>query len=282
MLLNRQQRKHLAASTLEVLRTGQVGDWDISECLDSSKQKTSSYPENHNISVQSLRPVKESTRTEIRVFNMTTIAAAKQLLLEETEDAVASVAALNFASAVNPGGGFLDGSVAQEESLAMNSGLYACLNGDLMYEHHWKNRNYGIYSDWAIFSPDVPVFRNEVDGSLLDAPWLCSIVSCPCINAGVAQKHMNLSKGQMRDLLEKRMRRMLIVLAAHHDGNVVLGAWGCGVFKNDPAVIASIFSELLQDKLFANRWPKIIFAVLDKENGRAIRAFESAFATWAS
>ena len=84
---------------------------------------------------------------------------------------------------------------------------------------------------------------------------------------------------EIRSELRKRMRRMLCVLAAHHSGSVVLGAWGCGVFKNDPRVIAELFEEFLcQDPIFRNRWPKVVFAVLDRSRQKkTIHAFEEVF-----
>lgn len=77
-----------------------------------------------------------------------------------------AVAALNFASATHPGGGFLSGARAQEESIARSSGLFACLEGREMYSWH-RSRLDAMYSDWIIYSPDVPVFRTD-DGELLE------------------------------------------------------------------------------------------------------------------
>ena len=76
--------------------------------------------------------------------------------------------ALNFANATNPGGGFLGGATAQEESLCWATGLYACLLGNPMYAFHQEHDD-GLYTDYVIYSPDVPVFRSDV-GALLAAP----------------------------------------------------------------------------------------------------------------
>jgi uncharacterized protein (TIGR02452 family) len=85
--------------------------------------------------------------------------------------------ALNFASATSPGGGFLSGARAQEECLARCSGLYACLADNPMYGFHRARRD-ALYSDYAVYSPDVPVFRSEDPaGTLLDEPWLCSFIT---------------------------------------------------------------------------------------------------------
>ena len=86
-------------------------------------------------------------------YNATTLEVARGLADEGHR-----VAALNFASARNPGGGFLTGARAQEESLARASGLYAMLLDDPMYDHH-RSRKDPLYTAWVIYSPDVPVFR---------------------------------------------------------------------------------------------------------------------------
>jgi uncharacterized protein (TIGR02452 family) len=86
-------------------------------------------------------------QTVIEVKNETTLAAARRLL-----DLARKPVALNFASATHPGGGFLSGGLAQEESLARSSGLYACLRNNPMYEYHRSNYD-PLYSNYAIYSP---------------------------------------------------------------------------------------------------------------------------------
>src|SRR5205814_6023280 len=110
--------------------------------------------------------------TSFQVVNRTTLDAARRLL---DLDPGADVLCLTFASAKHPGGGFLGGARAQEESLARTSGLYACINGNPMYAFHQAHSD-AMYTDYAIYSPDVPVFRND-EGQLLDQPYLCSFIT---------------------------------------------------------------------------------------------------------
>ena len=74
-------------------------------------------------------------------------------LVKPDTGGVASVSPPKAASAKHPGGGFLGGARAQEESLARSSGLYACINGNPMYDHH-KAHGDAMYTDYAIYSPD--------------------------------------------------------------------------------------------------------------------------------
>jgi len=89
---------------------------------------------------------------------------------------------LNFASATHPGGGFLSGARAQEEYLARSSGLYACIRDNPMYAFH-RSRSDPHYTNYAVYSPEVPVFRSD-DGSLLDEPYTVGIITSPAVNAG--------------------------------------------------------------------------------------------------
>lgn len=113
-----------------------------------------------------------SRQTSVAVANLTSLAAARRLMDEAFRPAV-----LNFASAKSPGGGFLLGARAQEEYLARSSGLHACLVGNGMYDYHGA-RSDDMYSDWVIYSPDVPVFRDD-GGDLLESPYTVSIITSP-------------------------------------------------------------------------------------------------------
>mmetsp|Transcript_34108 Transcript_34108/g.82735 ORF Transcript_34108/g.82735 Transcript_34108/m.82735 type:complete len:402 (-) Transcript_34108:607-1812(-) len=307
---NRETRKRMAEETVRVTETGilplagsveaaAAGELDISSLVQESVQGTCSYSQ--SAAVPKPLPKKKGIITSFHVVNTTTLDAAQRLLQSAENDDIGNVAALNFASAKNPGGGFLRGAMAQEESLALHSGLYACLKDDEMYDYHRNKKSSlstGIYSDWVIFSPNVPVFRRETDGAFTE-PWPCSFITCPCVNNNVGPSGHGLLYGRGKknknnknvktekftntgqdksQLLHKRAKRMLQVVAAHHDGPLVLGAWGCGVFRNDPNTVANIFSNLLRlDKMFVNRWPTVVFAVLDNNAGETIRPFEAAF-----
>src|SRR5690349_10255388 len=171
-------------------------------------------------------------RTQIEVRNETTFSALQRLA-----DGTSHVGCLNFASAKNPGGGFLSGAQAQEEALARASALYPCL---LMardyYESNRANRS-AIYLDLVIYSPLVPFFRND-DGALLEKPLLTSVITAPAPNAGAVAQNESRNLPLVEPALKRRAELVLQIATAHSVERLVLGAWGCGVFRNDPGSVA--------------------------------------------
>jgi uncharacterized protein (TIGR02452 family) len=211
--------------------------------------------------------------TVFETQNETTLRAARRLL---SEGAV-RVLALNFASARHPGGGFRGGSQAQEESLARASGLYACLTPHrTMYE---TNDRFGscLYTDHMIYAPDVPVFRDD-DDVLLEQPYPLSFLTAPAVNAGALKDH---ERGRIAPVMLARTEKVLAVAAKHGHETIVLGAWGCGVFRNDPEQVADWFAwHLTGAGAYCAAFRKVVFAVLDSAGtGVNFRPFASRFGT---
>lgn len=202
-------------------------------------------------------------RTRIEVLNETTFGALQRLA-----DGVDHVACLNFASANNPGG-FLSGGQAQEEALARSSALYPCLlRAPDYYERNRANRS-TIYLDMVIFSPLVAFFRDD-SGALLETPIFASVISAPAPNAGAVAQNEPGNLVLLEPALRRRAELVLQTAQGHEVDKIVLGAWGCGVFRNDPRMVAGIFSELLClhgpfDKVFS----EVVFAVFDPSEGQA-------------
>jgi uncharacterized protein (TIGR02452 family) len=212
-------------------------------------------------------------RTSFLVVNGTSLAAAHRMAQTGAEPPMV----LNFASARNPGGGFLGGARAQEESLARASALYATIENAAMYAHHRHVVRDCVYTDWMIHSPDVPVFRDPA-GALLDAPYACAFITAPAPNAGVVLVRAPERHEEVRAAMARRVGRMLAIAAHHGHSRLVLGAWGCGVFKNDPAHVAGCFAAALHGD-FAGVFQEIVFAVLDwSEARRFVRPFVEQFA----
>ncbi|MDC0677521.1 TIGR02452 family protein [Sorangium atrum] len=213
--------------------------------------------------------------TAIQVTGETTGAAGRRLIEQEGE---ARVMALNFASAKNPGGGFLRGAKAQEEDLARCSALYASLVEQRDY--YDQNRACGsfLYTDHIIYSPDVPFFRDE-QHALLDRPFALSIITAPAPNAGEAFQRDDAADQEIRAALERRADMVLAAAGAHGHRCLVLGAWGCGVFRNDPREVADVFARCLGSPRFRGAFSRVVFAVYDRGDDRPnYRAFQERFA----
>jgi uncharacterized protein (TIGR02452 family) len=218
-----------------------------------------------------------STRTPVafEIVNETTLHAARRLLEGEPG---ARVLALNFASARHPGGGFLKGSQAQEESLARASGLYACISRfRAMYDANARFPSC-LYTDHMIYSPDVPVFRDDED-ALLDRPYPLSFVTAPAVNVGALRINEPGALRRVEPVMLSRMEKVLSLAVVHGHNMLVLGAWGCGVFANDPERVACWFHRhLTGEGTFRRAFRKVVFAVLDRTEARSmIRPFERRF-----
>jgi uncharacterized protein (TIGR02452 family) len=238
----------------------------IRDDLQAAIAGTVSYPPDAELP----RVSDGSHATTFEVVNETTLAVAERLTSQGHR-----VVALNFASAKHPGGGFLGGARAQEESLCRSSGLYACINGNPMYAFH-SRKGGGFYTNYAIYSPNVPVFFTDA-GNPLPKPYLCSFITSPAVNAGVYSPAHAPQVSSVKTEMAARIEKVLAVAAGHGHDTLILGAWGCGVFRNDPEMIAELFAESLKGR-FKGVFRHVAFAILDySEKREIIGPFEKQF-----
>ncbi|GAA2339947.1 TIGR02452 family protein [Streptomyces cuspidosporus] len=228
-------------------------------------------------------PADRATRFE--VTGESSLEAARRLTreAERAEGAGGAVAVLNFASARNPGGGYLGGAQAQEEALCRASALYACLRAAPEFYAAHRADPSPFYSDRVIHSPGVPVFRDD-RGALLDDWYEVGFLTSAAPNAGVIAQRTPELVAAVPKALAARAGRVLEVAVAHGYRRLVLGAWGCGVFRNDPAEVAGAFRDRLTGAgRFAGRFERVVFAVLDRRADSPTRAaFAAAFGTAAA
>ncbi|KQV15461.1 MULTISPECIES: TIGR02452 family protein [unclassified Kitasatospora] len=192
-----------------------------------------------------------------------------------TEDGGSHVAVLNFASARNPGGGYLRGAKAQEEDLCRSALLYHCLLAAPDYYEAHRASGDLHYSHRVIWSPAVPVIRDD-RRELLRQPYAVSFLTSPAPNAGQLTLRSEGRPVDVRAVLVERAGRVLGVAAAHGVRELVLGAWGCGVFRNDPAEVADAFALALAE--YGGTFTRVVFAVWDRTPVSANRAaFEARF-----
>lgn len=284
--MNRKQRAEIAIATLEIIDRGiylnpKNESIELSEDLAKAKENSKHYrPEMFkNIFLAVERIVKnnpQKNQTKFEINNETTLKAAQRLIVDlEKKDTIC----LNFASAKNPGGGFINGSNAQEESLARSSGLYPCINQmQAMYQTN-RNLKSCLYTDNIIYSPQVPVFRDD-NGNLLDFYYLLSVITSAAVNAGaVLRSKEKISQAEIKNVMSERAKKVLAVAVINNYRNIILGAWGCGVFQNSPRDIAEIFHHhLVKNDYFKNYFDRVVFAILDNSQGsQTIGAFENIF-----
>jgi len=211
----------------------------------------------------------------VEVREESTLLAAQSLSVECDE---ARIGVLNFASARHPGGGFLKGADAQEESLARSSGLYLSLLECRTYYDGQRGSRDGLNTDDMIWSPECPVVRDH-DGTLLDRPYLVDFITSTAPNVSSRAAKRQPAPSEVLEALKLRIGKIL-ALAAHHEcTHLVLGAWGCGVYANDPTEVAAAFYGHLRPKkgMFWGRFEKVIFAIAPDGPKRNLDCFRRRF-----
>ncbi len=227
---------------------GPAGPVDISGEVKACVQATVHYGADH----AHPNPAKGPHSTTYEVTNETTLSAHRRHLAKGHK-----VVSLNFAAATNPGGGFLTGARAQEEYLCRSSALYLAIKDSPMYAFH-RREGHKRYSDAMIYSPDVPVFRDD-EHRLLPKPYLASFIT----SAAPLTKHLHPEELTLvADILRKRIWKILTVAQAHGHDSLVLGAWGCGAFGNDGNQVAALFRWALEDD-FKGAFKEVTFAIVD-------------------
>lgn len=227
---------------------------------------------------------------EIRVTGHRSFEAARAIT-EEYPDA--RIAVHNFASPVNPGGGVVNGSSAQEESLCRCSTLYYSLDQRRMWDAYYlpnRGRGDALATDACIWTPDVVICKSDeaLPQRLSREQWLSvDVVTCAAPNLrGTTSNLLNPAASRtdgvpltrIFDIHRQRARHLLAVAASEQVDCLVLGAFGCGAFRNDPYLVANAWHEAINE--YRTYFDLIEFAVFhmpyESENYEAFAAeFES-------
>ena len=272
--MTREQRIQNAEQTLRIIEEGSFSvdgrTIDISDVVQQSVDYSELYsPE--TLAEYTLRSFDKKFQTSIVVNNQTSMEAASDCA-KETE----KTGCLNFASAKNPGGGFLGGALAQEECLASASSLYPSLIKfqQEMYDYNRNRRTY-LYSDYMIYSPNVCFFKND-NGELLEAPYRMDILTSPAVNVSAMYQNDMSELPLVDETMMNRTDKLLSLFTSKGAEVLVLGAWGCGVFRNSPEKIAAHFAHFLtKGGKYDGVFKKVVFAVLDRsKNQENINAFK--------
>ena len=276
------KRIAIAKDTVQILEAGYYcspdgKQVDIVQELASCLEQTKCYEPDTLSTIQQkvLSDNPQFLTIEFEVRNETTLMGAERLARSQQFQ---KIGVLNFASAKNPGGGFLKGSQAQEESLARSSALYKSLLQCPEYYNFHRSHKSLLYSDRIIYSPGCPIIRRD-DGTLLEKPYLVDFLTSPAPNAGAIWRNQPQEGEKIGEVLYNRGAKLLSLAIDNGCDALVLGAWGCGVFRNEPSIVAQMFADfLLPQGQFAGRFKTVLFSVLDStKQGRILREFQSRF-----
>ena len=177
------------------------------------------------------------------------------------------VLVLNFANPVNPGGGVRRGAKAQEEDLCRKSSLLVSLESAKASAYYAYNRALDTYmgSDAVMIHPQVEIIKDET-GALLPDSVIVAVMTCaaPMLRYGLE----GMTQEQYEELMYRRITGMLKVAAYLGYQHLILGAFGCGAFKNDARVVSDIFYKALKEFDFDgmkenDMFRRIDFAVMD-------------------
>jgi uncharacterized protein (TIGR02452 family) len=133
-----------------------------------------------------------------------------------------------------------------------------------MYEYNRANPDGPYGSDYEIISTDVVVFRDD-QYEFLEFPFQASFITSPAPEAvsllRFAKDEAVLQK--IHDTNVHRIERIIVSAITRGFRSIVLGAYGCGAFRNDPNDIAAIFRDLLVAKGLRRFFEKVTFAIFD-------------------
>lgn len=183
-------------------------------------------------SLPPLHKTQEKKPATVKAIKATTDGALMKL-----PDDGRKIALLNFASYKAPGGLFLEGAMAQEEALCHVSFLYNVISKiPSYYEWNGKNLNKGLYTNRAIYTPYV-VFESASGKKAAD------VITCAAPNRSVLVQYNGFTEEENLSALKSRIEFVRDVALSNNVEVIILGAWGCGVFSQDPTTVARLFRD---------------------------------------
>ena len=169
------------------------------------------------------------------------------------------VCVLNFASATNPGGGVVYGASAQEEAICRCSTLYPCLDTFEMWNEFYmphREAENPLYNDDCIFTPKVKVFKSDIDFPELlpeNEWWDVDVITCAApnlrerpsnrMNPNAGSKSAEITYNGLKKLHTSRIEKIFEIAIANKEEVLILGAFGCGAFRNPPELVSEVFAE---------------------------------------
>ncbi len=175
------------------------------------------------------------------------------------------VCILNFASACNPGGGVANGAHAQEEGLCRISTLYSCLNinqnWDKFYQPH-RHLN-SLYNSEIIYTPGVTVFKSDTENPvMLDRREWFHIDVITCAAPNILGYEGKINSVDIQKIFEKCFERVVLTAEQYGCEVLILGAFGCGAFGNNPNIVAAAACKIMKE--YRHCFNMVEFAIYSK------------------
>ena len=188
------------------------------------------------------------------------------------------VAVLNFASPISPAGIGKKWGITQEECLCRESTLYACLSDDRcikeFYGRH-ESMNY-MYTSDMVYTPDVTVFKTyDMVPRLMKAQdWFdVDVITMAAPNMSFCSRAIRTTKDkEVLDIFIDRFTRIMNEAASVDVDVLILGAFGCGAFNNDPAVVATAAARVLEK--YRYEFDTVEFAIYGNKDKSCYRMFK--------
>lgn len=248
----------------------------LKQCLKNSKLAESVWKSTDNTVLYKADDYPEIKRKSdnlcrIEVTRERTVESAKNLHNIYPDS---RIGILNFASATNAGGGVVLGATAQEECICRCTTLYPCLTTKELRKGYYNPHRTGLnfcYTDACIYTPDIIVMKSDTvyPENIPESEWFfIDVLTCAAPNLSMAW----IPKSKLYEIHKKRGSHILSIAAANGIDILVLGAFGCGAFRNNPDIVSQVYIDILPD--FMGYFSEIHFAVYSSSsNSRNFKVF---------
>lgn len=238
----------------------------LKESVSNTRKETKVYLETHSLCCVE----RDLCDTKIIVSKDRSFEAARKL----SQDGYKNICVHNFASATNPGGGVTKGSSAQEECLCRVSTLYDSLVQPMCMEKFYNphRKQSAVHNADCIYSPNVTVFKTDTSNPIQmeEKDWYnVNVVTCAApnlrpktqnsFNRNEAKESVFVTDKELLKIHKERLQRILDIAYANENDCVVIGAFGCGAFQNNPNIVARATKEVLLEN--KGKFKKIVVAV---------------------
>ncbi|MBG9693141.1 hypothetical protein ABD91_20585 [Lysinibacillus sphaericus] len=208
----------------------------------------------------------------VQINNLTSLEALFQL-----NERYSRVAVLDFASDSNPCGGFLNGYSAQEESLAYASNLYPALK-QVKYQQFYKvhrSLTEKISPNKIAVSPEIVFFKND-QHKYLKKPICAEVIVAAAVNQNSwRNKFSPLPYHVVYQQMKLKIESILGIAAFTEKDALILGAFGCGEYGNDPSMVAEIMKNALNDFRWKYAFKEVWIAIPDANKRNVFEAMFS-------